>query len=111
MPATKKRTYARPTLAAVTLLGRIIALERKGQRMTLQELAERLGVARGTVGRLEKGDPKVELGLAFEACTLLGVPLFERQSHVAREARAADRELALLPKAVRARNVKVDDDF
>ena len=111
MPATKKRTYARPTLAAVTLLGRIIALERKGQRMTLQELAERLGVARGTVGRLEKGDPKVELGVAFEACTLLGVPLFERQSHVAREARAADRELALLPKAVRARNVKVDDDF
>lgn len=111
MPATKKRSYARPTLAAAGLLGRMIALERKGQRMTLQDLAERLGVARGTVGRLEKGDPKVELGLAFEACTLLGVPLFESQSYVGRQVRVADRELALLPKTVRARNVKVDDDF
>ena len=38
MPATKKRSYARPTLAAAGLLGRMIALERKGQRITLQDL-------------------------------------------------------------------------
>jgi transcriptional regulator with XRE-family HTH domain len=112
MPATKKRSYARPTLAAAVLLGQMVEAERKGQRITAQELADRLGVTRGTVGRLEKGDPKVELGLAFEACTLLGVPLFGGNgAQIARQSRNLEQHLALLPAAIRARHVKIDDDF
>jgi transcriptional regulator with XRE-family HTH domain len=112
MPATKKRSYARQTLAAATLLGQMVALERKGQRITAQEFAERLGVTRGTVARLEAGDPKVEIGLAFEACTLLGVPLFGGSApQIARQSRNIEQHLALLPGSVRARGGKVDDDF
>jgi transcriptional regulator with XRE-family HTH domain len=112
MPATRKRSYARPTLAAATLLGQMIALERKGQRITVQDLAERLGVTRGTLGRLERGDPKVELGIAFEACTLLGIPLFEASGkRIEQHIREGERHLALLPQSVRARRTAVDDDF
>ena len=62
MPATQKRTYARYTLEGVTLLGKMIRLGRKQRRMTEHELAERLGVARSTLQRMEKGDPKVVRG-------------------------------------------------
>ncbi|MDP3403445.1 MAG: helix-turn-helix transcriptional regulator [Brevundimonas sp.] len=112
MPATKKRAYARYTLSAVTLLGRMIALERKTRRMTAQELADRLGVTRGTLQRLEAGDPKVEVGLAFEACALMGVRLFEEDAAgLTLRAEEAGRRLALLPKYARPLNPAVDDDF
>lgn len=112
MPASKKRTYARYTLAAVTLLGRLIQLERKSVRMTAQALADRLGVNRGTVQRLERGDPKVELGLAFEACALLKIPLFEDDAHqIAGRVEDVGKRLALLPSRTRALSPDVSDDF
>jgi len=112
MPASKKQTYARYTLSAVTLLGRMIELERKARRMTAQELAERLGVARGTVQRLEAGDPKVELGLAFEAFALMGIKLFDEDlDGLTAAVDGADKRLALLPKYSRARHTVVDDNF
>lgn len=114
MPATKKTSYARYTLAAAKLLGELVQLERKSRRMTAQELAERLGVSRGTVLRLELGDPKVELGMAFEACTILGIHLFEQQELGGLTARVDDvgRQLALLPKYARpTKQAVVDDDF
>ena len=112
MPASKKRNYARYTLSATQLLGRLVELERKSRRMTAQELAERLGVARGTIQRLEAGDPKVELGLAFEACALMGIRLFEEdQSGLTGRLDQAGKHLALLPKYSRARHMVVSDDF
>lgn len=114
MPATKKSSYARYTLAAIELLGELIQLERKSRRMTAQELAERLGVARGTVLRLELGDPKVELGIAFEACTILGIHLFQQQDLGGLGSRLDDvgKQLALLPKYARpTKQAVVDDDF
>ena len=80
MPASKKRSYARYTIAAVQLLGALVEAERKARRITAKELADRLGVDRGTLQRLEGGDPKVEVGLAFEACALLNIPLFEEDA-------------------------------
>ena len=113
MPASKKRSYARYTIAAATLLGTLIALERKSQRMTAQELATRLGVDRSTLQRLEKGDPKVELGLAFEACAILNIPLFDEDARgLHRRLDEADKRLALLPSRVRNRKpAAADDDF
>ncbi|HEY9219040.1 MAG TPA: helix-turn-helix domain-containing protein [Phenylobacterium sp.] len=112
MPATKKRSYARYTLAAVALLGNLVQLERKSRRMSAQIFADRLGVSRETVTRLEKGDPKVELGLAFEACALLSIPLFEEDLHaITHRVEETSSRLALLPKRTRARPVKVDNDF
>lgn len=112
MPATKKRSYARYTIAAVGLLGNLVQLERKSRRMSAQNLADRLGVSRDTVNRLEKGDPKVELGVAFEACALLSIPLFEEDlDAISHRAGEATSRLALLPKRARTRRVKVDNDF
>lgn len=112
MPASKKRSYARYTIAAVELMGRLVELERKSRRMTANEMADRLGVDRGTLQRLEKGDPKVALGLAFEACAILGIPLFgETAQGLTMRLDEAGKRLALLPKRVRPKQLSVDDDF
>jgi transcriptional regulator with XRE-family HTH domain len=112
MPASKKRSYARYTIAAVRLLGTMVQLERKSRRMTAQDLADRLGVDRGTLQRLEQGDPKVELGLAFEACAILGIPLFEEDARgLALRLDEAGKRLALLPKRVRLKQLGISDDF
>ena len=112
MPASKKRSYARYTVAAVELLGVLVAIERKSRKMTAQELSDRLGIDRSTLQRLEAGDPKVELGLAFEACAILGIPLFEEDTHgMTARLDEAGRRLALLPRRSRPQQVKVSDDF
>jgi transcriptional regulator with XRE-family HTH domain len=112
MPASKKRSYARYTIAAVELLGTLVQLERKSRRMTAQDMADRLGVDRSTLQRLEKGDPKVELGLAFEACAILGLPLFEEDAKgLTMRLHEAGKRLTLLPSRVRARQLGVSDDF
>ncbi len=112
MPASKKRNYARYTIAAVTLLATLVQLERKSRRMTAQDMADRLGVDRSTLQRLEKGDPKVELGLAFEACAILNIPLFEEDAPgLTVRLDEAGKRLALLPSRVRPKKLSVSDDF
>ncbi|WP_158069190.1 helix-turn-helix transcriptional regulator [Sphingomonas sp. Sph1(2015)] len=112
MPASKKRSYARYTMAAVELLGMLVQLERKARRMTAQDMADRLGVDRSTLHRLENGDPKVELGLAFEACAILGIPLFEEDAQgVSMRLDEAGKRLALLPRRVRPKPLSISDDF
>lgn len=110
--ASIKRNYARYTIAAVKLLGALIEVERKSRRMTAIDLAARLGADRGTLHRLEQGDPKVEIGLAFEACAILGIPLFEEDPRgLTRRLDEAGKRLALLPRRVRPNRLKVSDDF
>jgi transcriptional regulator with XRE-family HTH domain len=112
MPASKKRSYARYTLAATSLLGRLVQLERKSRRITAQDLALRLGVDRSTLQRLEQGDPKVELGVAFEACALLNIPLFEEDlKGLTARLDETGRRLALLPARARPRTPSISDDF
>ena len=112
MPGSTKRNYARYTIAAVKLLGRLVEAERKSRRMTAMEMAERLGADRGTLHRLEQGDPKVEMGLAFEACAILGIPLFEEDSHgLTMRLDETGKRLALLPSRVRPSRLKVSDEF
>jgi transcriptional regulator with XRE-family HTH domain len=112
MPASKKRSYARYTLAAVELVGTLVQIERKSRRMTAQDLADRLGVDRSTLQRLEQGDPKIELGLAFEACAILSIPLFgEDAQGLSMRLDEAGKRLALLPSRVRPKALGVSDDF
>jgi transcriptional regulator with XRE-family HTH domain len=112
MPASKKRSYARYTIAAVELLGTLVQLERKSRRMTAQEMASRLGIDRSTLQRLEQGDPKVELGVAFEACAILSIPLFEEDARgMAMRLEEAGKRLALLPSRVRPKQLNISDDF
>lgn len=106
-----QRTYSRHTLQALILMGRLIRLARQQRRLTAADLAERVGISRGTLQRIEKGDPKVEVGLVFEAATVAGVPLFSEPGELGRHVADVQERLALLPKAVHKRATEVKDDF
>lgn len=112
----KERALLQPTLAACALLGRLIRIARKEQQWTEHELAERALISRSTLRKVERGDPTVAIGIAFDCAQLVGVSLFpdtEPRSPVTTLGQAiarADDRLALLPTRVRT-PVKVDDDF
>jgi transcriptional regulator with XRE-family HTH domain len=108
--ATRK-TYSAATLEAARVLGGRIRLARHARGWTLAELAERVGVNRNTLLKVETGDPSVRLGVAFEAAVVTGVPLFDPDPRLrARERTNVEEQLALLP--TRARPLpEVDDDF
>lgn len=105
------RTFSPLAIEAARLLGDRIRLARRERRWTLQELADRVGVTHVTMRKVERGDPSVGLGVAFEAAALTGVPLFDPDpSRRSAEARRVEDRLALLPQRVR-RPTEVDDDF
>jgi transcriptional regulator with XRE-family HTH domain len=113
MPASKKQSYARYTLAALERIGQLVAIARREQRMTAQDLADRIGVARGMVHRLEAGNPKVDIGVAFEACTILGIPLLgeENLSDMSLRIEEGRKRIALLPRYARPSTLELADDF
>lgn len=57
---------------ALTKLGREIAIARRKRRLTMAMMSERIGVAKGTYIRIERGDPTVGLGLYAMALFVLG---------------------------------------
>jgi DNA-binding XRE family transcriptional regulator len=80
--------------------------------MTTAELAERIGISRVSLYRIENGDPRSTIGPAFEAAAIVGVPLFEAEpSRLAADLARTEEKLALLPKKVRPPRIKVDDEF
>ena len=88
----------------------MVRLGRVERRLTIADLAERVGVTEQTLRRLEHGDPTVALGIALEAAVITGVPLFGDDYDRRRlAARRVDDQLALLPKAVR--EAAVSDAF
>jgi transcriptional regulator with XRE-family HTH domain len=106
------RTYSRVTRDVLTMLGGLIRLGRKQRKMSEADLAARVGIARSTLQLIERGHPKVEIGLVFEAATLVGVPLFvDEPTRLASEQSRIDDKLALLPQSVRVPRSKVKDDF
>jgi transcriptional regulator with XRE-family HTH domain len=94
---------------AAQLLGSMIRVGRLRRRWTMAELAERVGVSRQTLAKIEHGDPTVAIGTCFEAAHLVDVPLFDSEDNRNRLAAYKRAELALLPAS--ARKVTVDDDF
>ena len=106
------RTYSRYTLEAIGLLSKLIRLARKEKAMTAQQLADRAGVSRGLVQRIEQADPKCELGAVFEVAAILGITLFHSDARdLAVQVKRTDELLALLPKSVRTVTPVADDDF
>ncbi len=106
-----KRVCSPATTDALALLGVSIRAARLRRRWTVEELAERVGVSKPTITKVERGDPGVAIGTVLEAATLVGVPLFEASAPSrARYAAQKRAELALLPAAARPAP-EVDDDF
>ncbi|MET7425388.1 helix-turn-helix transcriptional regulator [Dactylosporangium sp. NPDC005555] len=110
--AKRTRSFMPTTRAAVVLLGSQIAAARRERGWTAADLAERVGVQPHTIGRLERGEPTVAVGLAFEAAVVVGVPLFSAdERELPALAAAARQRLALLPARVTKPAVVVDDNF
>jgi transcriptional regulator with XRE-family HTH domain len=101
--------YARD---AALLLGQLIRRARIGGKLTVGQLAERAGVSRGLVTRIEKGDPGCAIGAVFETAAIVGVRLFDSSPQglgAAIETNATI--LTLLPQSVRNFSKVVKDDF
>ena len=98
----KPHTYHPQTLDAAQLLGLEVSRVRRERRTTTKDLAERAGISPVTLRKIEKGDPTVELGAAFEVATLLGIVLFAPdRRELATMIEHARTRLALLPARVR----------
>ena len=112
MAKASVRVYSRYSQEAIVLLGNLIRTARKERKMTAQEVADRAGISRGLLQRIEKGDPKCEIGATFEVATILGVKLFDaKATTLTKHIRQTEEKLALLPKSVRKKVKAVDDAF
>ena len=86
MPKPAIRPYSRYSRDAALLLGQLIRRARLERKITTTELAERAGLSRGLVQRIEQGDPGCAIGAVFEAAAIVGVRqwtlgLWERGAH------------------------------
>lgn len=111
-PFRSRRTYSRHSLQALKLFGALLRAARIEKKISVASLAERVGISRDMLYRIEKGDPRCEIGVVFEMAVILGVPLFEPDERaLGRRVRETEDRLALLPKAVHAPRDEVKDDF
>ncbi len=110
----RERQYLPATEHALTALGAQVATARREAGWTVADLAERLGVGRNIITRIEKGAPGTAVGTVLEAAVVCGVQLFGVETdELGRVAETARNRLALLPARVRASAAarEVDDDF
>lgn len=108
----KQRAYSKYAKEAALLLGQQIKLGRKERRWSEQNLAERAGISRATLQKIESGEMSPSIGLVFEVAALVGIPLFDQESRaLATSIELAQSKVALLPKRIRSKTTAVDDDF
>ena len=108
----KPHTFHPQTLAAAQLLGLEVARVRRERRWTANDLAERAGISTVTLRKIERGEPTVELGSAFEVATLLGIVLFASdRRELSTLVEQAQTRLALLPARVRESAGRDHDAF
>ena len=103
MTKPKTRIYSRQTRQALDAIGQQIRLARQEREITIAELAERAGISRGLVGRIERGDAGCAVGIVLEAATIVGLGMSDMFG--ARQPSRPVRERVRRP----ARSV--DDDF
>ncbi len=113
MKRKKERVYSRQTRDAAILLSKYIQLGRKERALTEMDLADRAGISRTTLQKIEKGDPRCELGLYFEVAILVGVRLFNLDSNTnfTMDIDRLSDKIALLPKSIHKKKIEVDDAF
>lgn len=106
------RPTSRYAKEAAELLGLLIRRARVDRQMTAAEVADRAGMSRGLVHRIEKGDLGASIGAAFEVASVVGVRLFDQDARgmnlKVNEARSVN---TLLPQAVRTSTGPVEEDF
>jgi transcriptional regulator with XRE-family HTH domain len=109
---SKIRTYSKYAQEAAILLGKQIKLGRKQRNWSEQNLAERAGISRATLQKIENGDMSCAMGLVFEVAVLVGVKLFEPDKlPLSKHIEQTSDKIALLPKRILEKNIELDDDF
>ena len=68
-----KMTIPDPVTAALGRMGADLSAARRARKMSQEDMAGRLNVARRTLVRMERGDPTVSLGAYATAAWVLGV--------------------------------------
>ena len=107
-----QRSYSKYARDAACLLGQQIKLARKKRKWSEANLAERAGIARATLQKIEAGEMSSTIGLVFEVAALVSVPLFEQdRQRLSSSIELTQSKLALLPKRIREKTKAVDDDF
>lgn len=113
MPGPSKLANSPPAVVADTLsrLGRNIRTARLRRRLTIEELAERIGVSRYVMSDIEKGKPTTRIVAYLGALWAMG--LLDHLSDVADpdlDEEGKVLESARAPKIARKRKA-LDDDF
>jgi transcriptional regulator with XRE-family HTH domain len=96
-----------PAARALAKLGRDISAARRRQHIPMEIMADRVGVSRSTLARVERGDATVAIGIYTMVLSILG--MLHRVLHLAdASADVIGAELAdeALPKRVRLPRVK-----
>ncbi len=108
----KARSYSPYAAEAAQLLGAQIIQARRERRWSAQQLADRAGITRVTLNKIEHGNLTVGIGLAFEVAALVGVRLFrDDRTRLSADADRVRDRLALLPQRIRTPKKAVKDDF
>lgn len=108
----KQRTYSRYAQEAVALMGGQIKLGRKQRQWTEKNLADRAGISRATLQKIENGEMSSTIGLVFEVAALVGVKLFESENlSLPKQIEQVQDKVALLPQRIKATKKVVHDDF
>ena len=107
MKTPSTSTLPRAARKALIKLGGDIAVARKKRRISTVSMAERAFISRGTLYKLEKGDPSVSMGIYATVLSLLG--LIEGLGEVAdrgRDTLGLDIDETRLPQKVQPSNRK-----
>jgi len=108
----KQRTFSKYSRDAVLLLGQQIKLGRKQRKWTEHNLADRAGISRATLQKIESGEMSCAIGLVFEVAALVGVNLFEHDKlPLSKHIEQTLDKIAVLPKRIQVKTRAVDDDF
>lgn len=112
MQKLKHRVYSVYSRKAAVLMGKMIQLHRKERNITAQDLADRAGISRTTLKKVEDGYMGCEIGIVFEVAAIVGLKLFDSDSASidSLQERVEDK-LSLLPKSVRMPKGPIDDEF
>ncbi len=68
---TKKNPILPQAQTVLSLFGENIKLARLRRRLSMQQVAERAGISRSTVVKIEKGDDSVSMGSYFQVLLVL----------------------------------------
>ena len=112
MNKKNQRIYSHYSRDAAILLGQLIQAARKEKKMTVADMAERAGISRGTLYKIEHGNLACELGIVFEVASIAGISLFEMSTTgLSLEVERMQSKLNLLPKRIHKMSEDFDDNF